>query len=348
MRRLLPLLVALLACPSAPAATPAETTATTKHWADAEIRAVVRAGLMAPSAAGFRPDALLTRGEAAQLVAGLAEQPPVAVADPRAPVTMAGLNSRLVKALGLQDAGAQLTRTARAAGLRPPARFGAEVVARLLGLRKNHPADRDELERLPNDAASRAEAAYSVARILELSDWERERARAAAAQFAFADLTGWQRRVLATAFGLVGYPYVWGGESDTPSGPYGPQAQGGFDCSGFVWRVYKLQTYTESAALASVIRGRSSYAMSGETPRRLRIPFGKLAPGDVLFFGTNGPRSKPGQVDHVGIYVAPGWFVHSSRDGVTLTPFAGWYRERFAWARRPLAEAGLADTAAPA
>jgi hypothetical protein len=30
---------------------------------------------------------------------------------------------------------------------------------------------------------------------------------------------------------------------------------------------------------------------------------------------------------------------------VTLTPFAGWYRERFAWARRPLAEAGLSDTA---
>jgi NlpC/P60 family protein/S-layer family protein len=275
MRRLLLLLVALLACPSALAATRAEATATTKHWADTEIRAVVRAGLMAPSAAAFRPDAPLTRGEAAQLVAGLTEQPPVAVADPRAPLTVAGLNSQLVKALGLQDAGAQLTRTARAAGLRPPARFGAEIVARLLGLRKNHPADRDELERLPNDPASRAEAAYSVARILQLSDWELERARTAAAQFALADL-------------------------------------------------------------------------SGETPRRLRIPFGKLAPGDVLFFGTNGPRSKPAEVDHVGIYVAPGWFVHSSRDGVTLTPFAGWYRERFAWARRPLAEAGLADTAVPA
>jgi cell wall-associated NlpC family hydrolase len=153
--------------------------------------------------------------------------------------------------------------------------------------------------------------------------------------------------VLATAFGLVGFPYVWGGESDTRAGPFGPQAQGGFDCSGFVWRVYKLQSYAEAPALAAVIKGRSSYDMSGEAPRRLRIPFAKLAPGDVLFFGANGPRSKPAQVDHVGIYVAPGWFVHSSRDGVTLTPFAGWYRERFAWARRPLAEAGLAATAIP-
>jgi hypothetical protein len=45
----------------------------------------------------------------------------------------------------------------------------------------------------------------------------------------------------------------------------------------------------------------------------------------------------------MAISVAPGWFVHSSADGVTLAPFEGWYRERFAWARRPLAEAGLAQ-----
>jgi cell wall-associated NlpC family hydrolase len=261
---------------------------------------------------------------------------------------MAGLNAQLVKALGLQDAASQFARTARAAGLRPAARFGTEVVARLLGLRTNHPAGRDELERLPNDPASRAEAAYSVARVLRLSDWELERARIDAAEFALTELTTWQRRILTTAFGLVGFPYVWGGESDARTGPYGPQAQGGFDCSGFVWRVYKLQAYAESATLAAVIRGRSSYDMAGEASRRLRIPFPRIAPGDVLFFGVKGPRSKPSQVDHVGIYVAPGWFVHSSRDGVTLTPFAGWYRERFAWARRPLAEAGLADTAVPA
>ena len=341
-------LIAMLACLTGSQPLGAEAAAAPRHWAHAEMRAVVAAGLMAPSVAAFRPEAMLTRGEAAGLAATLTDQPEATVADPSAPVTMTGLNAQLVKALGLQDAAAQFNRTARAAGLRPPARFGAEVVARLLGLRKNHPADRDELERLPNDPASRAEAAYSVAHVLALSDWEVARAQEAAAEFALPELTGWQRRVLTTAFGLVGFPYVWGGESDGRSGPYGPQAQGGFDCSGFVWRVYKLQIYAESASLAAVIRGRSSYEMSGEAPKRLRVPFAKLAPGDVLFFGAKGPRSKPSQVDHVGIYVAPGWFVHSSRDGVTLTPFAGWHRERFAWARRPLAEAGLADTAIPA
>ena len=43
----------------------------------------------------------------------------------------------------------------------------------------------------------------------------------------------------------------------------------------------------------------------------------------------------------MGIYVGNGWFVHSSDEGVTLQPLDGWYATRFAWARRPLAEAGL-------
>ena len=33
--------------------------------------------------------------------------------------------------------------------------------------------------------------------------------------------------------------------------------------------------------------------------------------------------------------------IHSSGQGVALAPLAGTYRTRFAWARRPLAEAGL-------
>jgi hypothetical protein len=33
--------------------------------------------------------------------------------------------------------------------------------------------------------------------------------------------------------------------------------------------------------------------------------------------------------------------VHSSGYGTTITMFDGWYRQSFAWARRPLREAGL-------
>jgi cell wall-associated NlpC family hydrolase len=339
MRRLLFLasaFVCVLSVGTAPGA------ASTAHWAQTEIRTVVAAGFLAPSVSTFRPDATLTQGEAAQLMAQLTGRPAAVVANPSAPVTMTGLNARLVDALGLRDVAAQFTRTARAAGLQPPARFGNEVVARLLGLRKNHLAAVDALERLPSDPATRAEAAYSVSRILRLSTFQIESARAAAGTFAPTALTAWQSRILTTAFSFVGFPYVWGGESERRDSPYGPQAQGGFDCSGFIWRVYKLQRYDGAPTLTNVIRGRTTYDMSGEVAPRLRIPFARLAPGDVIFFGAAGPRSRPNQVDHAGIYVAPGWFVHSSRDGVTLAPLSGWYREKFAWARRPLAEARLA------
>ena len=115
----------------------------------------------------------------------------------------------------------------------------------------------------------------------------------------------------------------------------------GFDCSGFVWRVYKLQPYADSGGLAETLQGRTTYTMSGEVPRGQRVPFKELAPGDVVFFGSAGPRSKPSAVDHTGIYLGGGWMIHSSSQGVAVVPLTGWYRQTFAWARRPLAEAGL-------
>jgi cell wall-associated NlpC family hydrolase len=43
----------------------------------------------------------------------------------------------------------------------------------------------------------------------------------------------------------------------------------------------------------------------------------------------------------MGIYLGNGWFIHSSDYGVAVAQLTGWYRTKFAWARRPLAEAGL-------
>jgi cell wall-associated NlpC family hydrolase len=263
-----------------------------------------------------------------------------AAKNPTAPVTIAQLDAKLVRALGLGDAATDFLRMARAAGLSAPMRFGTEVVARLLGLRPNHPAGQDGLEPLPNDLATRAEAAYSAAHVLRFRGWEIPGVAEAALTFELPALTSWQRRVLTTAARLIGFPYVWGGTSDgTQAALGGPR--GGFDCSGFVWRVYKLQLYPGAATLPQTLRGRTTYAMSGEVQRSRRIPFAKLRPADVVFFGAHGARSKPSEVDHVGIYLGNGWIIHSSENGVALTPLQGWYRKRFAWARRPLAEAGL-------
>jgi cell wall-associated NlpC family hydrolase len=310
-------------------------------WAQAEIRLVVKHGLMAKTAASFRPTDRLTQGELASLVAGLTTRPAGAVVNPAAPVTVAQLDARLVRAIGLSAAAKTLVDGARAARLATPSRFGTETVARLLGLRTNHPAKRDNLELLPTDPVTRAETAYSVAQILRFHGWETQYAQGAVETFQLPKLGAWQKRVLDTAVRFVGFPYVWGGTSEKTEAPFGVEAPGGFDCSGFVWRVYKLQVYPGGAALSATIKGRTTYQMSGEVPKAQRIAFAKLAPGDVVFFGPAGPRSKPASIGHAGVYLGGGWMIHSSGQGVAVTPLTGWYRQQFAWARRPLAEAGL-------
>ena len=311
-------------------------------WAQPQIKLVTAQGLMGGDPATFKPDSPLTQGALSDLVAGLTQQEPAVPAAPDATVTMASLDGSLVRALGLRDAAGAFASGARAAGLAPPSRFGTEVVARLLGLRTNHPTGQDSLELLPNDTATRAEAAFSAARILGFDDSTTMGVRDGAETFELPQLTAWQRRILRTAVSFIDYPYIWGGTSENVQSPLGVQTPGGFDCSGFVWRVYKLQAYPGAPQLAGVLRGRTTMAMSGEVPKTERIRFEDLEPGDVLFFGASGPKSRPKQVDHMGIFLGDGWFIHSSGYGVALARLDGWYASRFAWARRPLTEAHLA------
>ena len=336
-RRLLPpvcMLITLLA------GSPLAAAKATPSWAQAELKAVVAAGLMAKEAAA-RPNDPLTHAELETLTAGLLHVPPAASTAPAATVTMSALDARLVKTLGLSETAKMFTGSAKSAGLTPPSRFGSEAVARLLGLRTNHPAALDSLELSPSEPASHAEAAYSADRILHFGEWDVQTAEQLAPTFVLPVLTPWQKQVLTTAVKFIGYPYVWGGESETTVSPYGPQPHGGFDCSGFVWRVYKLQKYASEGTVADVLRGRTTYAMSGEVAAAKRIPLAKLQPADVVFFGAAGPKSKPAQVSHMGIYLGNGWFIHSSSFGVAIAPLTGWYAQRFAWGRRPLAEAAL-------
>ena len=256
-------------------------------------------------------------------------------------MTIKQLDAALVGYLSLGTAAREIQAKLRDAGLNPPANTGTEAVARLLGLRLNHPAAQDNLELLPGQAATRAEAAWSFAQTLTIGSDEVAQVQQAADALDLPSLTPWQSRILTTAVHYVGYPYVWGGTSPTAEVDFGVPAVGGFDCSGFVWRVYKLTSYPGEGSLADTLRGRTTYVMSGEVPRSERIDAAHLEPGDVLFFGDNGPKSSPNDIDHTGIYLGNGWFVQSSDEGVTVLPFQGWYAGSFAWARRPLHEAGL-------
>jgi cell wall-associated NlpC family hydrolase len=348
------------------------------NWAAPQIATVVSHKLMeAKSVKKFRPNAALTHQTLANLGTDLKEQlgtPPVPsdpssdptdtttttttgttttttgtsttpVSNPTGPETMTQLDRSLVQAIGLNKAAKEFVQGAQAAGLTVPSRFGTEVVARLLGLRLNHPAAQDFLELRPQDPATRAEAAYSAAQILgfgELDDsWQIAQVKTLAADFALPELNSWQQQILKVAFSKIGMPYVWGGTNDNTETNFGVTARGGYDCSGFVWRVYKLQSYPGEGSLASTIVGRTTYQMSVEVPRSKRIGFKKLQSADVIFFGSKGTKSKGSQVFHTGIYVGNGWFIQSSDEGVALAQLTGYYKQRFAWGRRPLREAGL-------
>ena len=348
------------------------------NWAAPQIATVVAHKLMgAKSVKKFRPNAALTQKTLTDLAAGLKQQlgtssPPTGSGsgDPTdttttgttdttttsgttttsadsssAPETMAQLDKSLVQAIGLKKAASEFVQGARADGLAVPSRFGNEVVARLLGLRLNHPAAQDSLELRPQDPATRAEAAYSAAQILSfgfLADsWQIAQVKSLAASFALPEVNDWQRQILDVAFSKIGMPYIWGGTSDGKETEFGVSSRGGYDCSGFVWRVYKLQSYADEGTLASTLRGRTTYQMSVEVPRSKRISFKKLQPADVLFFGSGGPKSKGSQIYHTAIYVGNGWFIQSSDRGVALAQLTGWYKQKFAWGRRPLREAGL-------
>jgi cell wall-associated NlpC family hydrolase len=262
-------------------------------------------------------------------------------AAPSQPVTIKQLDAALVAYLGLSGAAREIQLTLQGAGLRPQANTGTEAVARLLQLRLNHPSAQDDLELLPFQPATRAEAAWSFAQVLHLDQWAVDSVQHAADTFTLPELTAWQRQILTTAVHYVGYPYVWGGTSPSAESDFGVSAAGGFDCSGFVWRVYKLTQYAGAPRLSGVLQGRTTYEMSGEVPHRELVPAAKLQPADVMFFGANGRQSKPSEVDHTGLYLGNGWFIQSSGEGVTLLPFDGWYSRSYAWGRRPLREAGL-------
>jgi len=113
-----------------------------------------------------------------------------------------------------------------------------------------------------------------------------------------------------TAERFVGIPYRWGGENVVD----------GMDCSGFVRAVYNL------CGLSIPRTSRDQYR-AGESVAKT-----DLQDGDLVFFG-----SSEDAINHVGIYVGNGRFVHAPRRGEEIRATSvdeNYFEKRFVGARR--------------
>jgi len=250
-------------------------------------------------------------------------------------VSVTRFDALLVDQLGMSDLAQAVQAEAARAGLRPGPRFGTEVVARQLGLRFNHDSAHDAQELYPWEAITRAEAAWSLATVLGFDGSQQAYARGVLSRFVLPAYTPAQRAALRIAIAKVGMPYIWGGETDRAGSWFGWQAHGGYDCSGLVWRVFKLGRQPAGAH----IHGRTAAAMAAEIPRSQRLHMDATQPGDLLFFGRARiwQRVTWSNVTHVGIALGNGFMVNSSSQGVTVAPlWEDWRVKGFSFARRVL------------
>jgi cell wall-associated NlpC family hydrolase len=106
-----------------------------------------------------------------------------------------------------------------------------------------------------------------------------------------SDEPGLRASLVATARGYLGVPYLFGGTTER-----------GFDCSGLTGAVYRLN------GLQLPRSSQAQFEAGGPVDRE------ELRAGDLLFFATGGG----GRVNHVGVYVGQGAFIHAPRSGQSI------------------------------
>ncbi len=128
------------------------------------------------------------------------------------------------------------------------------------------------------------------------------------------------QQVVDYALQYVGYPY-W----------YGAAGPDGFDCSGFVMYVYGHFGYELYHGATGLYNRYGTYVDRAD-----------LQPGDLVFFYGFYDSEGDFCVNHVGIYIGNGEFVHASNSstGVIVSDmnsvYGSWYDENYVGAKRIL------------
>jgi cell wall-associated NlpC family hydrolase len=121
------------------------------------------------------------------------------------------------------------------------------------------------------------------------------------------------RKIIQLAKQKLGRKYVWGAVGQ----------RGTFDCSGFTSYVFKKNGI-------NIPRTSINQSKFGKYVSR-----SNLKKGDLVFFDTS--KERKGYVNHVGIYIGNGKFIHASsaKKKVVITKLSKFYAKRYKGARRP-------------
>ena len=121
------------------------------------------------------------------------------------------------------------------------------------------------------------------------------------------------KNIIKLAKKKLGKRYVWGaiGKRNT------------FDCSGFTNYVYRKNGI-------NIPRTSLNQSKHGKYIKRRN-----LEKGDLIFFDTS--KKRKGYVNHVGIYLGNGKFIHASsaKKKVVVSSLSKFYAQRYKGARRP-------------
>ena len=174
----------------------------------------------------------------------------------------------------------------------------------------------------PGQAYPRGELAYTLYRLDNLEGWRPDYVRDSfsAARCVLPEASAEQSLAVRLGFERLGCPYLYGGETE---------AEGGFDCSGFVYNTLSIRLGYPMLRVADDQARDSRY---------LYVARGALEPGDAVFFWGD-PYGDPScYINHAGMYVGNGLFIHStgSNAGVSFDCLDNndYWGTHFAWGRR--------------
>lgn len=174
----------------------------------------------------------------------------------------------------------------------------------------------------PGRSYPRGEMAFSLQALDKVDSWRPGYIRDTftAARCRLPSVSAEQIRAVTLGFERLGDPYVYGGESE---------AEGGFDCSGFVYNTLSMRMGYPMMRVADD---------QGRDERYLYIPREALEPGDNIVFYDKANGSPSDYLGHAGMYVGNGLFIHSagSNAGVSIDCLDNndYWNTHIAWGRR--------------